>query len=235
MGDEMVDRLYDEYVAAYRAGDFDPAPFTSKVEGEDRTELVNLIELFVDQEPPTVFDPEAYRNSFSSKMSNEVAASLSGTSGQLPMMLVRLRTKNRILVNEVETKLALALGAHGEFEQDQVRDYYHQLEYGTLPAQPVSDQVFEALANIYRTSAGKLRAAGEALGPQPDHFGGPVYARVAGTEPASAQASMSFDSALESSLADEESENAVAGKLRQLHSRKRTWIDDLFLGDSIYG
>lgn len=228
MSDEMLDELYDAYVTAFRSGRTDPTPFTSQLEGEDRAELETLIELFLDQEPPKEFNEDAYRESFSARMSSEVAASLAGTSGQLPVVLVQLRKKQQILVGDVEEQLADALGARSEFERGQVGDYYHRLEYGTLPARPVSDRVFEALAKIYRTSADRLRAAGEALGPQPDHYGGPVYARVVGPTPKPGQVSPS----VESSLSDRFSESRVADEMRRLRSNKRTMIDDLFLGDS---
>lgn len=228
MSDEMLDELYDGYVAAFRSGRTDPTPFTSQLEGEDRAELETLIELFLDQEPPKEFDEAAYRDSFSARMSSEVAASLAGTSGQLPLVLVQLRKQQQILVGDVQEQLAEALGAQSEFEKELVGDYYHQLEYGTLPARPVSDRVFDALAKIYRTSAERLRAAGEALGPQPDHFGGPVYARVVGQQAVPGQASPAPDS----SMADRLSESRVASEMRRLRSHKRTMIDDLFLGDS---
>ena len=228
MSDEMLDELYDGYVAAFRSGRTDPTPFTSQLEGEDRAELETLIELFLDQEPPKEFDEAAYRDSFSARMSSEVAASLAGTSGQLPLVLVQLRKQQQILVGDVQEQLAEALGAQSEFERELVGDYYHQLEYGTLPARPVSDRVFDALAKIYRTSAERLRAAGEALGPQPDHFGGPVYARVVGPQAVPGQASPAPDS----SMADRLSESRVASEMRRLRSQKRTMIDDLFLGDS---
>ena len=70
MSDEMLDELYDGYVTAFRSGRTDPTPFTSQLEGEDRAELETLIELFLDQEPPKEFNEDAYRESFSARMSS---------------------------------------------------------------------------------------------------------------------------------------------------------------------
>jgi len=233
MADVNVGELYDLYVKAFEAGNVDPGPFTSQVEGEDRADLETMIENFLVSTPAAEWDEAAYRESISFRMAPEVVASLSGTSGDLPEVLVGLRVRMKIKVGEVENRLAKLLGARSPEEVELVRDYYHQLEYGTLPARPVSDKVFAALADIFKTSAGKLRAAGEALGPQPDHVGGPVYARVAGA--VRQKKGMMSPGSLESTeMADAMAPAPAepASKLERLKERKRSHIDDLFLGDA---
>lgn len=221
MSDLNVGELYDLYVKAFTAGDVDPGPFTSQVEGEDRTELETMIENFLVTTPSAEWDEAAYLESISLRMAPEVAASLSGSSGELPEVLKGLRVRLRIKVSAVVAQLAEMLDAKGREEEEQVADYYHQLEYGTLPARTVSDRVFEALGRIYEVPAAKLRAAGEALGPQHDHPGGPVYARVAGSLSDKGQASPSFPSV--------ESKKQYIEDMRE---KKRNRIDDLFLGES---
>lgn len=221
MNGDRISELFDSYVASYRAGDGDPQPFTEQLEGADRLELQSLIEMFLDRVPDIDFNESDYADSVSARVAQEVAASLAGPSGQLPVLLAGLRRRLQIKVERVNRELAEELGATDEHEQAQVADYYHQLEYGTLPARPVSDRVFDALGRIYKVPAAKLRAAGEALGPQHDHLGGPVYARVAGSLADKGQAAPG--------LYPMESKKQFIEDMRE---KKRSRIDDLFLGES---
>lgn len=174
---DRIDELFDGYVAAFRAGEADPKPFIAELEGTDRRVLIQLIDRYLDSAPSREWDREKFAGSRADLVSDSIAVSLEGRSGRWPELLPRLRRENEIKRKDVTDRLAGDLGASDEAEAEKVRQYYHDMEHGNLPAAGVSEQVIEALASIYRTSKETILDAGRALGPRAGFEGGPVFAR----------------------------------------------------------
>ncbi len=174
---DQIDELFDRYVAAFKTGEADPTPMLDQVEGADRAVLAELIDHYLDTAPSREWDPEKFAGSPADLASGSIAVSLEGRSGRWPELLPRLRRENEIKRNEVTDRLAGDLGASDEAEAEKVRQYYHDMEHGNLPAAGVSEQVIEALASIYETSKETIIDAGRALGPRVGFAKGPVFAR----------------------------------------------------------
>ncbi len=92
-------------------------------------------------------------------------------------MLPRARERAKIERSQVAKRLAAALGV-GEREE-KVRNYYHDMEYGLIPASGVSERVLDALGEIVGVAAETIRNAGRALGPGQAPAAGTAFARTA--------------------------------------------------------
>ncbi|MFA9399946.1 MAG: hypothetical protein ACERKT_02425 [Acidobacteriota bacterium] len=174
---DRIDELFDRYVASFRAGNPDPAPVIEELEGADRQVLIELIDAYLDTAPSREWDPEAFAGSRADLVSDSIAVSLEGRSGRWPEVLPHLRRENEIKRKAVTDRLAGALDVTDEAEAEKVRQYYHDMEHGNLPAVGVSERVIEALASIFGTSKEKILDAGRALGPRVGFEKGPVFAR----------------------------------------------------------
>ena len=172
--------LLSEYIAEHRAGGkADPLEYLNRVDGTDRQELLELIDAYLARSPGQEWDPEAFQGSAAQRAADAVTRSLAGSAGWWPTVLPRLRVAAQLKRDEVVARLAEALGAKGR--EDKVGSYYHAMEHGTLPSEGVSQRVLEALAQIYDSSAERLRELGKPLaegaaGPAP---GAPAMARKA--------------------------------------------------------
>ena len=172
-----VEKLLSEYIAEHRAGgEADPLTYLDRVEGTDRAELTELIDAYLVRSPGREWDPEAYRGSAAEKVADGIARSLQGASGWWPMVLPRLRDRARLTRRQLVERLSAALGAAGS--EEQVADYYHGMEHGTLASGGVSQRVLDALADIYGGSAELLRELGEPLGEGRGPAGAPAMART---------------------------------------------------------
>jgi hypothetical protein len=176
MNMDSVDNAFEAYIEAFRAGDVDPNPFFERVDESERPQLEFLIDAFLEEAPVPEFSDLAFEASGAREMANSVMAGIGGRSGQWPVLLPKLRNEARLSREEVMSNLAAALGAEGA-EAEKVGDYYHDMEWGSLPAKGVTGQVLEALAKIYRTTAGTLRESGRQLGPESPRQSGLIVAR----------------------------------------------------------
>jgi hypothetical protein len=194
-----VDELFDQFRAAYRAGgDADPRRFLDRVSGLERRELEALIDTFLGQDPGRAFDEAAFERFTESPLRlgvrREVEESL-GLAEDWTTLLKQARTAAEIPRSTLVSRLAAALGVQAQ--ERKVRDYYHEMELGLLPARGVSDRVLEALSRIVNVPVERLRAAGERLAPPGAGAAGPVFARTAASQPAPAPAMRSQMSAPE--------------------------------------
>ncbi|MGK2955855.1 MAG: hypothetical protein ACSLFI_09335 [Solirubrobacterales bacterium] len=176
MNMDSVDSAFEAYIEAFKAGDVDPNPFFERVDASERPQLEFLIDAFLEEAPVPEFSELAFESSGARELANSLIAGIGGRSGQWPVLLPRLRNEAKLSREEVMSGLATALGAEGE-EVEKVGDYYHDMEWGSLPAKGVTGQVLEALAKIYRTSAETLREAGQQLGPESPRQSGLIFAR----------------------------------------------------------
>jgi hypothetical protein len=174
-----LNRLIEEYKAAFEAGEGDPRPFLERAAPADRALLAALIDAFLEEAPrrASAGHPGA------SRATDEVERTLAGTAGLWPALLPRLRGRARLKRAEVVSQLAARLGAQGQ--QEKVGLYYHQMEQGLLPESGVSDTVLEALGRIVGYTAEALRKAGQLPAPGPPRADeGAVFARATYGEPA---------------------------------------------------
>jgi hypothetical protein len=159
-----VDRLFGEYIEQHLAGARpNPRDFTDQLAGEQREELVDLIDLYLLDAPSEPWDATAFRDSPEARALEGFERALRGQAGLLPGILPRLRDRAKLRRDQVVAALAEKVGASGK--EDKVAAYYHQLEFGDLPATGVKKQVFEALGSILGVSGAALRRAGESLAP----------------------------------------------------------------------
>ena len=206
---DRVSQAFDQYVARFRDGRGDAKPFLNQFDGDERRELEALIEAFISTGPvsePDRSDPRV------AALLDRVTAGLEGRSGGLSEKLAALRMKAQMTQEGVIKALAQALEA-SPAQEEKIDDYYHRLEWGSLPASGLSDQLFQLLGKILRVDPAELRDSVSELGPSQGARSGPVFARA------------DLDR-----LADDAS---IAYREKQVEERTgqpRDVIDDLFTG-----
>jgi len=130
-----VDRLFDEFAAAYVRGERPDLPAYLARAGDDADELARLVDAFLQAVPapePSDDDVAVLR------------ARLDGEPG-----LLALRTRRGHKVDEVVDDLA------GRLEVDdrpRLKRYYQRLEGGVLDPHPVDERVWDALRGVFGMS-----------------------------------------------------------------------------------
>ncbi|CAN5470104.1 hypothetical protein BH10ACT11_BH10ACT11_15920 [soil metagenome] len=158
-----VDRLFDEYRTLYRSGEkADPTGFLDQLEGTDRRELMALIDGFLRTSPGREWSPQQYAGSAAERFVQRTDLSAAVQSGWR-QLLPALRHRAELKRSELTERLAEGLGVGGSREK--VGEYYHQMEWGSLPADGVADRVLEVLGGILGTTAEALRVAGSTAAP----------------------------------------------------------------------
>lgn len=183
-----VNDLFAEFIARQLAGENpDPFEYMERLSGEEREELGDLIDVFLEQAPREAWDAEAFRGSDAERIVERVDRAVNGASGMWPAVLPRLRNRAKIKREELVARLAEALGQPEK--QAKVGAYYHQMEQGILPSEGVNEKVLEALGSIVGVSAEALRNAGKRLLPSeggqesPASAESPAFARKALPDP----------------------------------------------------
>ena len=176
-----VDELFDQFRAAYRAGeDADPRRYLAELSGAERRELEGLIEAFLSHDVGTAYDAAAFEQFAEEPLRLNVRRAVEerlSIAENWTTLLKSARTEAQIPRSTLVERLAQALGVAGK--ERKVRDYYHEMELGTLPPQGVSDRVLEALSRIVDVPVQRLRAAGERLAPPGAGAPLAVFARTA--------------------------------------------------------
>lgn len=181
---DSVDRLLEQYAESVRAGESDPTPFLDQVEGPERERLERRIELFYMATPsegldaPRAWDPVEYAGSPAERIVGEVVEWTRCPSGEWPELLPELMAERELEREAVVERLASGIGADRPGQVEKVREYFHDMTWGTLDARGVTDTVLDRLAEILDTSRDALRQAGEAIGRRrPGGTEGAVFAR----------------------------------------------------------
>src|SRR3954453_14406149 len=93
-----VDRLLREYIERFESGvSSDPGDLLEQVEGADREKLSVLISGYLEPSAPAQgWDAEAFEGSVAEQAVARVAEQWSEESGELPVVLVRLRNERKI-------------------------------------------------------------------------------------------------------------------------------------------
>ncbi len=170
---DPVIHAFDEYVAEFRKGHGDPSPFLERFEGSERKSFETLIESFVATGPESSPDPGDPRfNAVFEKVLDEVSAPAGGLSEHLAL----LRQKAGKTQAAVVAALAKTFEATPQ-EQEKIDEYYHRLEWGSLPASGLDGKLYSALAAILGVEPESLKEAAGSLGSRYGASSGPVFAR----------------------------------------------------------
>jgi hypothetical protein len=170
---DAVTRAFDEFTAAFRAGRGDPKPFLSRFEGSERRELDLLIEAFIATGPVSDPDPADPRVA---AITGQVLAELEAPAGGLASMLAGLRQRAKLTQEAVVRAIAESLGA-SPAETEKIDAYYHRLEWGSLPPDGLSRDLFGILAGVLRVKPGQLEKAAS-VGGAPAGSPGLIFARA---------------------------------------------------------
>jgi len=153
-----VDDRFEQYSSAARAGEaIELAPLLEGLGQVERAELTARARRF------DAWNEEAseYRNALKTSPELErLGRSAAGVSGVWPSLLPQLRKQAGVDKTQLAQQLYNQLEPAEDVEK--VGNYYHQMEWGTLPASGVSREVIEALANILDTDPDQLQASGTA-------------------------------------------------------------------------
>lgn len=176
--DSVVRKHFERYVEGFRRGQGDPGPIMEGLDEQSRFRLRRMIDEYLETGP--VPDPDLYSPD-DPEVHEIVAAimpSLDGRSGGLSLLLARRRGQLGLNQADVVDSLVEDFKA-SPAEAEKIDAYYHDLEWGSLPAAGLTDRLLDSLAKALETTRGRLREAGRALGPGRAGSTGPVFARNA--------------------------------------------------------
>ncbi len=152
----QVDEIVEQYAAALRAGEqFDYDQLAAGLDAFDRQELGARVAMLDRQ-----FSDDSDSVDRNDPRVERLRRSASGLSGVWPSMLPRLRERKNLDRSELAKQLAEGLGQPDA--ADKVEEYYHQLEWGNLPANKVDRSVVKVLSEILEEDEQELWEAGTA-------------------------------------------------------------------------
>lgn len=172
-----VNALFETFKASYFAGDGNPAPLLDGLSAEDRLKLTRMIEDFLESDPPVEVKFERIGQADVQELTDRAMLELDGATGGLSAMLTRLRRRRKMKFDEVVDALADVLHANGK-EKVKIGAYYHDIEYGNLPARGINQKAFDAMAMVFKIKPDALKSAARTLGPAQASSTGPVFARM---------------------------------------------------------
>jgi hypothetical protein len=197
-----VDRLFDDFAAAYVRGEQPDLVAFVRLAGEDGDELARLIDVFLRVAPA----PEPRDDDVA-----VMRARLEGEPG-----LLALRRQRARKVDEVVADLAERLDVD---DVPRLKRYYQRLEGGILDPRRVDERVWEALRELFVTN---VRAIVRPLTTMTGESAMAYYRR--GGEPTP-------DLALPSAASRTELHERLAAP-REASPPERDELDRLFLGDA---
>lgn len=130
-----VDRLFDEFAAAYVRGDQPDIGASLALAGDQADELARLIDAFLRVAPA----PEP--------RDDDVAVMHARLGGEPGLLALRKRRARR--VDDVVSDLAERLDVE---DLPRLKRYYQRLESGTLDPGPVDQRVWDALRELFVTN-----------------------------------------------------------------------------------
>lgn len=135
--------LFDEYAVRYTRGERPELREYLQRAGGEAEQLAELVDRWLTEAPAPLPEPE------------RVELMRAWVRGEPP--LVELRTRRGLKRGPVVDALVAALSIDPA-KREQVRDYYHRLESGTLDPAGVSRRVWEALTSLLGTDARSVAA-----------------------------------------------------------------------------
>lgn len=172
----VIQERYRRYVDGFARGEADPDPVMAGLDEESTLQLGRMIDRFLEAGPrpdPKLVGPD---HPEVETAVGQILPRLDGRAGGLSRLLVERRSELELSQSDVVGAIAGELEATGE-EREKIDAYYHDLEWGSLPAGGLADRLLDSLAAALQSTRESLRAAGRVLGPGRASSSGPVYAR----------------------------------------------------------
>jgi hypothetical protein len=161
-----IDRLLNEFVEAWNAGDRPQVDdYVERAPEGERNELAGLIGAFLEIAPTPPYSPDQLDTLRKDPLVQAIAQLAEDEPGPTP--LPRLRERAKLKRDQVVEALARVLGFPDK--QQKIRRYYHWLEIGTITPGQVSQRVVDALADILHVTPKDVEQAGAFfhLSPEP--------------------------------------------------------------------
>jgi hypothetical protein len=187
---DLVTEAFDEYVAGFRAGRGDPRSILSRFQGEDRQQLELLIEAFIATGPVSDPDPGDPRVA---GILEQVVEGLETPRTGLAAFVAAARQKAKMTQDAVVKAIAESIDASPP-ETEKIDFYYHQMEWGSLPADRVSDDLFGTLGKLFGLAPADFRKAASVPGSE-QSYSGQIFARSVEEIELNQDASVAFDPA----------------------------------------
>lgn len=214
--DSVVRQRFDLYRDGFARGEADPDPVMAGLDEESRDRLGEMIDEFLATGPrpdPALFGPETPRVA---EMADSIVMRLDSRAGALSRLLVERRAEMELSQTDMVRAIARSVDA-SPGETEKIDAYYHDLEWGSLPAAGLTTKLIAIVAKTLSLTSDTLIEAGRALGPGRASSSGPVYART--IEPDDSALGMASPGG---------PENVAAGVARRAAPPDR--IDQLFTG-----
>ncbi|MEI6447849.1 MAG: hypothetical protein WCO96_08230 [Actinomycetes bacterium] len=160
----LADERFEQFVDSIRAGRrVDHNALFDGLDRGERLELTDLIEGFAASERSAPVDLDRFESTRNDDPNLErLGRAMNGVSGMWPAALPRLRNRAQLGRDELVSKLADEIGTPDSREK--VEEYYHRMEWGSLPAGGVNDKVVDSLAGILGADPAELRKSGDFRG-----------------------------------------------------------------------
>ena len=160
----LADERFEQFVDSIRAGRrIDHLSLFEGLDRAGRLELADLMDGFVASERSAPTDLDSFEVTRNDDPNLErLGRAMNGVSGLWPAALPRLRNRAQLGRDELVSKLADEIGTPESREK--VEEYYHRMEWGSLPASGVNDKVVDSLAGILGADPADLRKSGDFRG-----------------------------------------------------------------------
>ena len=161
-----VDEILGRYIEDFESGTAEsPLPYLELVDEKDRQELAASMDTYLMNAPRREWDAAAYEASQAGRIADRLWRSMDGASGEWPVLLPRLRERQRLTRRKVTERLAAWLDAPAD--DPRVASYYHEMEQGLLPWRGVSTRVLDGLSSIFDVPVEELTLAARRGGDVP--------------------------------------------------------------------
>lgn len=173
-----MDERFAAFTRSYEAGDGDPLPFMEGLDEPGRRRFQLMVDDYLEGNPEPDRDLSRLKDPAVARLIGAVVPRLDGASGGMSTLVIDLRERHELLQEDVVEALADELDATAA-EKEKIDDYYHDLEFGNLPAEGISAKLLAALGKILGTTGERLKEAGQALGPSGSPATGLIFTRMA--------------------------------------------------------
>ena len=173
-----MDERFAAFTRSYEAGNGDPLPFMEGLDEPGRRRFQLMVDDYLERNPEADRDLSRLKDPAIARLIGTVVPRLDGASGGMSTLVIDLREGRQLLQGDVVEALAADLDAT-DAEKEKIDDYYHDLEFGNLPAEGISAKLLASLGKILGTTGDKLKEAGQALGPWGSPATGLIFTRMA--------------------------------------------------------
>lgn len=175
--DSVVRQRFDRYRDGFARGEANPDPVMAGLDPESRDRLGEMIDEFLATGPrpdPALFGPDSPRVA---EMADRIVTRLDSRAGGLSRLLVERRAEMELSQTDMVGAIARSVDA-SPGETEKIDAYYHDLEWGSLPAAGLAAKLIAIMAKTLSLTSDTLIEAGRVMGPGRSSTSGPVYART---------------------------------------------------------